>query len=280
MLSLARPGHTARATFTVCISRVSDPVLKARLDGVTQAVVDGSRAFNVAATRHALHTIASENLVGGDITVEEMGKVYTQRMAKTGAPGRDIYDEIIGSSRHNLCPLCAQRQVATLDHHLPKALYPALAVAPLNLVPSCTDCNKAKLSTRPRNESDVPLHPYYDDIDAEPWLSGRVIETRPSSVQFRVDAPDSWDDVLTARVKNHFRILRLASLYASESANELVNIRHQFTKMLATNGAGRVQEELEIRAASCAAGQRNGWRAATYRAWAESDWFCNGGFAS
>lgn len=279
MWTLDRPGHTASATFQTCISRVRNPTLKARLESVTEAVVDASTAFDTAAGRHALHEIAREALVGGDVTTTEMDKVYTQRMAKEGAPGRDIYDEIFASSPQGRCPLCAQRPVATLDHHLPKAHYPALAVTPLNLVPSCTDCNKAKLDFIPRSARDIALHPYYDRIDDELWLVAEMVETRPAAVRFRVSVPDAWDDVLSARVRNHFRTLGLGRLYASEAAEELLNIRHQLIGLHSYGGMEDVRDELGDRATSCAAGRRNGWRTATYRAWADSTWFCNGGFA-
>jgi hypothetical protein len=279
MWTLERPAPTPRATFTACISRVRNRALKGRLAGVTQAVVDASTAFDAAARRHALHQLVQNPLVGGTVTTKEMEKVYTQRMAKSGAPGRAIYDEIFSSSPQGRCPLCAQRPVATLDHHLPKAHYPALAVTPLNLVPSCSDCNKAKLSAVPQNATEVGLHPYYDEIDDEVWLAARVVETAPAALRFHVVTPAGRDRVLAARVKNHFQTLGLGKLYASEAAEELVNIRHQLVEMHRDGGLEVVRSELETRAASCSLARRNGWRAATYNAWAASDWFCDAGFA-
>ena len=209
---------------------------------------------------------------------KEMEKVYTQRMAKTGAPGRYVYDEIFASSPHGRCPLCAQRSVATLDHHLPKAHFPALAVAPLNLVSACSDCNKAKLSSVPTRAEDVSLHPYYDDLGDQVWLAAEVVEKRPTALRFYVVEPAVWDPVLAARVRKHFRSLGLAALYASQSAEELVNIRYQLTTLRASDPAAGVRDELARRAKSCAVGRPNGWRAAAYRAWQASDWFCGGGF--
>jgi hypothetical protein len=136
MWSLARPARTARETYAVCISKVRDVALKRRLEDVTQEIVDASAAFEAAAAGQTLHRIAHDVTVGGDVTREDMEAVYIQRMAKKGSPGRDIYDELISAPAQGRCPLCGHRLVTTLDHHLPKAHYPALAVAPLNLVPS------------------------------------------------------------------------------------------------------------------------------------------------
>jgi hypothetical protein len=110
-------------------------------------------------------------------------------------------------------------------------------------------------------------------------LVAEVVETAPAAARYGVDAPQAWSDLLSARVGNHFVLLGLASLYASEAADELLNIRHLLGIALATGGPEAVRQELEVRAESAAAGRRNGWRSAAYVAWAVSDWFCQGGFA-
>jgi hypothetical protein len=217
-------------------------------------------------------------MVHPDVTVDEMEKVYTQRMAKIGAPGRDIYDDIFASSPSGRCPLCMQRPVSTLDHYLPKAHFPTLAVAPLNLVPTCSDCNRNKLDIVPTTAGEVPLHPYYDKLGDEIWLMARVVESRPAALSFFVMPPIGWNDILSIRVNTHFRALGLAMLFASEAAEELLNIRHQLRVLNDADPDGGVRNELERRATSCARARPNGWRAAAYHAWFKSDWFCNGGF--
>lgn len=278
MWSLERPTLSAQSAFETCISRVQNARLAARLANAAPAIVVASARFDHAARRHSLHQIPTHDEVPPDITVGEMEKVYTQRMAKSGAPGRDIYDEIFASAPSGRCPLCMQRFVATLDHHLPKAHYPALAVAPLNLIPACSDCNKAKLDAVPLTAEDVPLHPYYDDLGDDVWLTAVVVESRPAALRFEIARSRAWDDTLFARVNRHFRSLGLARLFASEAAEELLHIRHQLEILRDADPEDGVRDELERRAASCAAARVNGWRSAAYRAWSESDWFCEGGF--
>lgn len=144
------PNHSARETSTTCINRVRDAELRRRLQRVEPDIVAASDAFEDAAPLTELHTIPTADNVAGIVSTAEMTKVYVQRMAKTGAPGREIYDQLRAAARNDRCPLCGQRLVTTLDHHLPKAEYPALAVAPVNLVPSCSDC-KGRSSTPCRN---------------------------------------------------------------------------------------------------------------------------------
>jgi hypothetical protein len=72
--------------------------------------------------------------------------------------------------------------------------------------------------------------------------------------------------------------LGLAALYAAEAADELLNIRHQLQDLHAAGGLYLVRREMEDRAKSCGRVRINSWRVATFEAFANSDWFCNGGF--
>ncbi|PZQ77825.1 MAG: hypothetical protein DI563_02395 [Variovorax paradoxus] len=278
MIKLDRPILDAEDVFVACISRIRDQGLKQRMTDVIDDIVDASEEFDDAAAHNRLHQIVRQAMVGGLVTKAEMEAVYTNRMAKKGAPGRDAYDTLFTSAPQGKCPLCGHRTVSTLDHHLPKAHYPALAVAPLNLVPACGDCNKAKLASLPAAASEETLHPYFDDITGDRWLYAEVVEEDPAALRFFVDAPAHWGAVLAARVDLHFRTLGLAKLYASEAADELLNIRHQLQIIHAAGGAAMVRAEMEERRQSASAVRVNGWRTITFEAFAESAWFCNGGF--
>jgi 5-methylcytosine-specific restriction endonuclease McrA len=278
MIKLNRPILIAEDVFTTCISRIRDQELKGRMVAVTDDIILASEEFDNLASDNRLYQMLQEDIVGGLVNTAEMEAVYTQRMAKKKAPGREAHDELFSSAKQGKCPLCGHRTVSTLDHHLPKAHFPALAVAPLNLVPSCSDCNKAKLANVPANASEETLHPYYDDIQENRWLYAEVIETIPAALRFYVDAPHLWDAVLTSRVTLHFSTLGLNTLYASEAADELLNIRHQLQSLHQVGGMNFVRGEMEYRAESCKSARLNSWRAATYQAFAESDWFCDGGF--
>jgi hypothetical protein len=278
MIKMERPSLIASEVFTTCISRIRDPALKARMVAITDPIALASQEFDELASQNRLHQILLQPIVGGLVTTPEMEAVYTQRMAKKGSPGRDAYDELFNSAPQNKCPLCGHRLVTTLDHHLPKTRYPALAVAPLNLIPACSDCNKSKLAITPQNANDETLHPYFDDIQNARWLYAEVEESSPAALRFYVAAPDNWSTVLTSRVRMHFRRFSLADLYAAEAADELLNIRHQLELIYTAGGGDILRMEMEERADSCRAVYLNSWRTATYEAFSQNEWFCNGGF--
>lgn len=271
MIKLKPPDLDAGDVFALCISRVRNAALKARLVSVAPDVIQASNTFEDLATQVRLYEFVREAVIGGVVTTSEMESVYTQRMVPKTAPGRTAYDKLMSLARSGKCPLCAQREASTLDHHLPKAHYPVLAVTPLNLVPSCKDCNKAKLASLPTNAYEETLHPYFDDIDGDRWLFASVQTTAPASLKFFVDPPDHWDAVLVARIHLHFDTLGLGDLYAAQGADELLNIRHQLRMIHDTGGAATVRRELLARAESARALRVNGWRVSAFEAFAESD---------
>jgi len=279
MWSLARPAHTAEDSFSICISRIRNPDLRHRLEGVLEDIVEASNEYDDAATQAQLHLIAPANGIHGQVTTDEMVKLYTGRMVPKDSPGRQIYDAIIALAKHGRCPFCGHRVVATLDHLLAKAQHPALTVTPNNLAPCCSDCNKAKLDQEITAAVNQYLHPYFDAIEDDLWLTAEVVQSAPASLRFFVDSHDGWSPLISERVENHFSRLGLAKLYSSQAAEELVNIRFQVSALFDRAGAPAVRQFLEETHVSRSAARTNSWQAAFYRALSVSAWYCNGGFA-
>ncbi|MER5632299.1 HNH endonuclease [Streptomyces nitrosporeus] len=246
-------------------------------------MIAADKSYRDAARRTALHELETNNFKLSGVSSAEMIAVYANRMAKKKTPGRPIYDALMLAPQFGLCPLCGQRTVSTLDHHLPKTLYPSLAVNPINLIPACGDCNKLKLDIAPNSSDEETLHPYFDAVDDAVWLRAEVIEGDPIALRFFVDSPNSWDLTLTSRVRRHFRVFGLASLYASHSAPEVSSLGLSLESVFGDGGSEgeqRVRDNLLERAAGWRQVRLNTWQGATYTALAESPWFCRGGFLS
>jgi hypothetical protein len=278
MRSLPEPQIGAEQSYRTTISRVRNGDLKTRLHAIIPEIVDASDRFARAAADGEVALLSRAAAVGS-VTADEMEAIYSDRFAKLKSPGRVHYDRIITSAPNGRCPLCAQRSVATLDHFLPQTGYPALVVTPFNLVPACSDCNKAKLATVPASAETVTLHPYFDDVNGDEWLVAQMRETSPASVVFEVQTPVQWPSVLAARVKHHFDFFRLAELYAAQAAEEILNIRFHLKTLFDVSGAAGVATHLAEMARSRAQAHINSWQTATYKAFAASSWFCDGGFA-
>lgn len=278
MRSLPIPTEIATQVYENCISRVRITELKNRLAACAPLIEDASIEFNDKIGNHELFEIARETIVNGDVTAKELEQVYTSRMVPKNSPGRDLYNKIKLSAPFGICPLCSHRQVETLDHYLPKAEYPRLAVVPTNLIPSCTDCNKSKLVAYPTCAEEETLHPYFDNIEDYIWLIAEVNHTSPPTFSFSISPPAHWGQLLIDRVNYHFNSLNLSPLYAVQAAVELNNINFGLQEIFESYGSVGVEDHLSRQARSRYHVNKNSWQTALYLAMSNNEWFCNGGF--
>jgi len=162
MRALNRPVEDPKKVFSTCISIIRNADLKSRLNSCTSLIGEAAMEFEDKLKIDELHTIAIETVVNKNVTAKELEKVYTFRMAKKNTPGREIYNKIILSAPEGICPFCSHRVVSTIDHYMPKTLFPRLSITPINLIPSCNDCNKLKSSLYPKDSNEAFIHPYFD----------------------------------------------------------------------------------------------------------------------
>lgn len=277
MRRLVKPVYTARQVMDLCIASIRDDDLSRRLGLATDAVEAAESHYIELADIAELYKVERTNDVAGHVSAAEMGRVYGDTFVRS-VKTRTIYGALMKAPENDICPLCGQRTVFTLDHYLPKGAHPALAVTSLNLVPACGECNKLKLDRQASCAADQTLHPYFDDVDHDRWLFAEVNESFPATLSFAASPPVDWDQVKRQRVVNHFEAFNLARLYASHSAVELNNIKFYLQRMALRNSPADISAHLSEVAASSAASQRNSWQSAMYAAISLSPWFCGGGF--
>ncbi|MET3779844.1 hypothetical protein ABIC32_000474 [Brevundimonas sp. 1080] len=226
-----------------------------------------------------LYEIVEAGDVGpGLVSAGEMEGLYTGTFSRKGTQSRDLYDKIKQGAPNGICPLCGSQQIKTLDHYLAKTKHPALTITPINLVPSCSDCNKAKGDSQAAADSDQHLHPYFDDVDDGEWLFATVVEASPPSLNYRADPPAAWPAPKRERVIAHFENLAHGFLFAALSSDQLPSMRTRLRRLLAAGGAQAVRNHLSEDLEGHKEERRNSWQIAMYAALVASDWYCGGGF--
>ena len=198
-------------------------------------------------------------------------------MLRKGSPGRQLYDSILLSPPLRKCAFCNQRIASTIDHYLPRGLFPELSVAPTNLVPCCRECNHKKGNYAATRELDQIPHPYFQDLGGGIWLIA-VLGKVGNGFQFtfRVEPLDMWTDGLAAAVSNYFDLFALNELYAIQALTELGDIECEISNVRRCSGSSAVRAHLMERTESISQVNLNSWRAAAYRALADSEEYCNG----
>lgn len=275
MWSVPKPAYSAEEAYLVC-SNGALPATKEKLLTAVGDVVAASRRFELAARSGGSHLLQPAG--AASVASSELRRNYTSRMARARSAGRYIYDDLRLSAPDGICPLCGHRTVASLDHYMPKEHFPLLAVDPLNLVPACSDCNHAKADTLPSTAGEVPLHPYFDDVEGATWLVADVVEEDPPAVVFHVRAPVEWSPTLASRVELHFRRFQLGRLYSAQAAVTMRGHQELIRGAFTQGGAAAVRERLDDLLRGYRHMHVNSWQAAMFAALRASDWYCEGGF--
>lgn len=276
MKTLPAPVMEAETVLLACAATIADPNLRRRVRRQRNRVTQAERIYRQRGGNATLYRIAGTDDVG-TVTGDEMVWVYDNKLSRKKDAARHHYDTLLQSVPHNTCPFCSQRKIRTLDHYLAKTTHPVYAVTPLNLVPSCSDCNKSKLAHVPEAAEEQVMHPYFDSADTARWLVATVVQGKPPGVTFAVREPPTWSAIKQARIKKHFDLLGLEELYASHAGSRLANLKFSLEEEFADGGAVAVCRFLKREAASARRVLRNSWEAAMFRALAESAWFCRHG---
>jgi hypothetical protein len=276
MRTLNPPAVDPDALLRVCIGGVDEPSEAARLNAAAPSILATTTTYDACAAAATLHTFPRVGAVGPASAADMIG-LYVKQMVGAKGPARGFYDLIKAASPNGKCPLCGVGVVRTLDHHLPKSKYPDLSICPRNLVPACDFCQTCKLSKHPATPGEQTLHPYYDDFNAQQWISGTLSTIGNPVVQFYVATPTGWPVVDQQRVKRHFDVFKLALVYTSNANDDLSTMRESLAELGLRHGAAAVQAHLDGEQKRWRT-RLNSWQHVMYQTLAKNTWFVGGGY--
>jgi len=273
MNKIEKPEDNVRKVFSDCISNFRDEIFKNKLINSIDDIVTYTIDYEEKMLDKNIHNMTVHDELN-DLSKDDLLKVYKDKMAKKGQPGRKYYDKYMSIPEYDICPYCGQRVVSTLDHYLPKSKYISLVVTPTNLIPACQDCNKAKSDKSIENLDEATINPYFDDLGKDIWLTGEIIKSNDFIMTYKVSKPINWSQELYKRVKNHFKLFNLNKLYSSHAAQELVMVKRKMLRLYNNIGPEAVMKDLKenIDAYSY---RLNSWQVAMYRELLNDSWFIN-----
>lgn len=279
MIVVDKPSLNKIDVFNICCSKVTSSK-KSSIQKYLYTFLLNSVSYENGALNAELYLLTStiipidKNQRCGDI--DELKKLYSGQMVPENKPARYFYDELMSLAPLDRCPYCGIGTVSTLDHYLPKSIFPVFSILPNNLVASCKDCNTGKSTSYASTKNTQTLHPYYDNYTNEQWLYARVLQTSPVSIQFYVNAPASWSQVDRDRVQEHFNSYSLSERFSVEAANTLAYLRDEF--ILHNSNSDDIQYELNKKAKTHEHKYKNSWETAMYQALSQSQWYWDGGY--
>jgi len=279
MISIRPPDFTTAEVFDACIDGAHEDARKRRIHAARQTVLNNEIIYLSRAQPNHLDQIEVDFCPPELEDGKDLTWFYTNRFVPRGK-GRELYNQILALALGGDCPLCGCRKASTVDHYLPKERYPVFSVTPSNLLPACRDCNTNKSSNSPGSPSELFIHPYFDEINDYRWLHAVVTNEGPSTLEFSINEVEAWDEEMQLRVAYHVKELKLVDEYLYQANRLLRNIISTLNRVHREAGAIGVKSHLLEAERSARENYLNNYRAVVCSAWANSDWFCDGGFSS
>lgn len=259
-----------------------------RLLLIEQQLIEEEKKYNVLASTQELYSITEQRTISIDNSIElnenfprqisskEMQKVYNDYLVdKPGSSkiGRKVYNSIFSNTYYSLCPYCSHREVKTLDHYLPKSKFILHVVNPLNLLPSCSDCNKEKLNDLTLSKDKMLIHPYFDDVSNVDWLACEVEEsTWPVTFTYKV-SENITNTNLKSRIDYQFKLLNLNKLYADNATREFYKRVKLLIKEFNSNPSNKAMDFINDNYESYRYENTNSWQTKMFEALGNSEWF-------
>lgn len=250
MMPLDEPLYTFEQTIDECILGVTgNDSLRKKLIASIGDFSNAGMQYRFAAGTDELYAIQPVSAGGDPIVINalkksELVKLYEQYFRASEKPARKVYDSILNSAQDK-CPFCGGIGTPrNLDHFLPKAHYPQFSVLPINLVPSCRDCNMDGKGKNFANSAEKQIiQPYLDNkrFFIDQWIFAvyvAVDDGEPGVFKYYVLPPEGWPEVDKQRARRHFEGFDLAKRYATKAAEQLGTVLGQIRSM--------EQEDLDI----------------------------------
>lgn len=247
MLKLKLPLFTYAQALNSCTEGITgNNELLVKINNNKQHLQTCAMRYCSSASTEELYTIPptqnthdANPLILNELTKSDLIKLYSTYFVDEKKPARTIYNSLIAGANEK-CPFCGGiGRPRNLDHYLPKSHYPQYSILPVNLIPSCRDCNMDGKGVNFATHADEQLlQPYLDNnrYFDEQWVFARYIagnRNEPGVIEYFVQPPDHWDNTHKNRVKKHFHDFDLALRFSKEAGPRLITYLAQINALLA-----------------------------------------------
>lgn len=277
MHSASKPETNFAYFFTLCSHRKKSPIKENLISKLPDIDKAASRYDTRASNRelHEMQSMLSTTLF--PVTKDNLEKLYTTQMVGKTGPGRGEYDRILAEAKKRRCCFCSCEDPTELDHFLPKSVFPEFSILPINLVPSCSRCNKLKAESTPISVGNTYIHPYYEEYNDIIWLeanlhfdyAGEITITYRIAQSLKTNQP-----ILATKFEYQFNELELNQRYSLKASEELSNIEYRLRELKNDAGVEEVKKHLWGEAQSRFRVNRNSWQSALYYCLYQSERFC------
>lgn len=211
MRNVPGPARSATADYDACVERSRRPK-KQGLQARRAEVIDHYQEYQACGGRAHL----APRTVGWGAQ-DETWQISLYDLTYEGEFLQDIRSDALWLAQDR-CLLCSAARPGTLDHFLPKDVFPTLSLLSANLIAACADCNHRKGTLAEADPARQFVHPYLDVIPADvTFLRATVVADGVLSPVFEIADAAGLGGNLLDRLRWQFSELRLNQAYVAES---------------------------------------------------------------
>ncbi|MEK4509358.1 HNH endonuclease [Paenibacillus sp. FSL K6-2524] len=249
---------------------------KLRLENIEHLVLSRYEIYESNAT--TLEVMTDSNIIDEN-DIKALGSCYNRN--KDGYLEGEVVAEIIAlqSSQHkNSCPYCGMDKPRTIDHYLPKSIYPEFSIYPPNLIPCCGHCNGKKSFKWLNNGKRLFLNFYYDDIPNEKFLNVELIfDSNPliqePRVVFELKNNSGIGPEQFSLITSHYKELGLLNELSEYVEEELSNLHDEILHNTHLPREEHIESLRRKKDSFVRKYGQNYWKSSLYEAIIESDEF-------
>lgn len=278
MRKISRPNFSTSDVLLAASSYVRSTSLKSKLGAqvVKSRLSVAETEYESAAKSNRIYTLRPSDNVAGVLEKDEAIGIY-ERLRFLKIFDKPAAASIFRVACSSKCGYCNHDTPTQLDHYLPKATFAEYAFCPINLVPSCSNCNSSskKGNHVPTSSSDVLFHPYYDDPDDGNWLSVdmRVDETG-LIVKYHAEKPSHWSDAKFRKIEFTFEKLRLSEVYSADLQSNLASLKASLQGLYDTDNIQNLMNHFQAIANDLLSTYKNNWIGVGYAYMAKNRQLC------
>lgn len=280
MMKLSQPSYSFKESIDGCLAGIKGVLgLERRLRVSEVSMLSEESKYIYSVCNNDIASVLPEQTVHGSepavvnlLKRSDLIKIYDQYFVPERKPARKIYDSLMSSAKGE-CPFCGGiGSPRNIDHFLPKANFPQFSFMPINLVPSCRDCNMgAKGSSYSLDPKEQIIQPYIDkDIFfSEQWIYAEYScdpDGEPGDFMYRVEPPGYWGATDKDRVRAHFRDFDIGERYSTRAAQMLKTVLLQVQTMRSSGASDDSIIEAILEPGGLSAPFPNHWQRGFYQA--------------
>jgi hypothetical protein len=274
---LDKTDDDLRNHLKIALTHVDGTIVYPITDAQKESVLELYRNYDA---NSGIPVAALKSPTFGQLFLAALQNSYSQ--IQIGGRLKDLRDELIMLT--SLCPYCGFGEITNLDHHLPLSLYKGLSIYPKNLVPCCGTCNNKKRAVGGEQANKQFQHIYFNPIPEGIifFKATAHLDAGSLSVMFEIQDAEGMPPETLERLRFQINRLKLNDRYVSTINDFIISHKLSFEMMFEIRNSGEDVKSFIHRSAISLGKEYglNDWRPVLFRALAECNEFCDGGFSA